>query len=273
LFALNSNLAFLFVSGGMLSSFLCLYLVLALFGSFLIYRDVRDSGCDPSDAVKDNPDLCDSNGPGVFGAMLGVAFAAQGVSQVGNFFEAFAAARVATYDAIQAMNRKAGAPAQTIYKTPEEIEAEMSTTQRKSSHGKRSEHVRGSKHGAPENDEKVVKAVLPMYEIDTSSDAGVKPAPSSIRGSIKFDNVHFTYPTRPTEPVLKGMSFSIQPGETVAFVGPSGTWGCRFEVGGIWWMYLTCLCLSLSPHRKWQVDGGVYARTVLRSCFWDNRAR
>jgi ATP-binding cassette, subfamily B (MDR/TAP), member 1 len=207
----------------MLGSFLLLYLVLALFGSFLIYSDVRDSGCDPSDTVEGNPDLCDSNGPGVFGAMLGVAFAAQGVSQVGNFFETFSAARVAAFDAIQTMDRKAGAPAQTIFKTPEEIEAHTSTTQRKNSHGKCSQHVKRSKHDLPANDEEIVKAVLPKYEIDSSSDTGAKPTPSSIRGSIKFDNVNFTYPTRPTEPVLKGMSFSIQPGETVAFVGPSGT--------------------------------------------------
>ena len=32
----------------------------------------------------------------------------------------------------------------------------------------------------------------------------------------------FNYPTRPDAPALKGLDFTIQPGETVAIVGPSG---------------------------------------------------
>ncbi len=42
------------------------------------------------------------------------------------------------------------------------------------------------------------------------------------RGEIVFDNVTFTYPTRPDAQALKDISLHIQAGETVAFVGPSG---------------------------------------------------
>ncbi len=69
---------------------------------------------DPSDSVPNNP-ACPQSGPDVFGAMLGVAFAAQGVSQTGNFFGIFTEARVACYAALQAIHRKAGSPEQVIY--------------------------------------------------------------------------------------------------------------------------------------------------------------
>jgi ATP-binding cassette subfamily B protein len=39
---------------------------------------------------------------------------------------------------------------------------------------------------------------------------------------IRFDNVTFHYPSRPDRAALDHLSFHIQPGETVALVGPSG---------------------------------------------------
>ncbi|PNP47775.1 hypothetical protein THARTR1_10460 [Trichoderma harzianum] len=44
----------------------------------------------------------------------------------------------------------------------------------------------------------------------------------SVAGSIKFRNVHFRYPTRPTQPVLSGLSLTVKPGQFVALVGASG---------------------------------------------------
>jgi ABC-type multidrug transport system fused ATPase/permease subunit len=43
-----------------------------------------------------------------------------------------------------------------------------------------------------------------------------------IDGSIDFNNVSFGYPEK-DELVLKGLSFSVQPGEAIALVGPSGS--------------------------------------------------
>lgn len=46
---------------------------------------------------------------------------------------------------------------------------------------------------------------------------------TAISGSLKFDDVHFRYPTRPDISVLNGVSFEADQGETVALVGPSGS--------------------------------------------------
>ncbi|XP_077175914.1 bile salt export pump isoform X1 [Paroedura picta] len=44
----------------------------------------------------------------------------------------------------------------------------------------------------------------------------------NFRGSIDFLNCKFTYPSRPDIQVLKGLSVSVKPGQTLAFVGSSG---------------------------------------------------
>ncbi|KAJ2744007.1 hypothetical protein GGI20_003307 [Coemansia sp. BCRC 34301] len=43
-----------------------------------------------------------------------------------------------------------------------------------------------------------------------------------VRGEISFRNIHFSYPSRPDVPILKGFSLDIQPGQKVALVGESG---------------------------------------------------
>ena len=58
---------------------------------------------------------------------------------------------------------------------------------------------------------------------DTVQDPEIDIAlPTPVAGRIAFENVHFTYPARPDVQALDGINLSIDPGETVAFVGPSG---------------------------------------------------
>ncbi|VDO87295.1 unnamed protein product [Heligmosomoides polygyrus] len=47
--------------------------------------------------------------------------------------------------------------------------------------------------------------------------------PTLLKGRIEFRNVHFSYPTRSENPILRDLSFTVEPGETVALVGPSGS--------------------------------------------------
>jgi ATP-binding cassette subfamily B protein len=47
------------------------------------------------------------------------------------------------------------------------------------------------------------------------------PVPDILRSGITFENVSFTYPGR-TEPALRGLSFTLRPGERVALAGPNG---------------------------------------------------
>jgi len=49
-----------------------------------------------------------------------------------------------------------------------------------------------------------------------------KPLPSPARGAIRFEDVSFRYPSRPETLALDGFDLEIEPGETVALVGPSG---------------------------------------------------
>ena len=47
--------------------------------------------------------------------------------------------------------------------------------------------------------------------------------PVDFQGRIEFRNVTFAFPNRKNETVLKNVSFTVQPGEQVALVGPSGS--------------------------------------------------
>ncbi len=59
-----------------------------------------------------------------------------------------------------------------------------------------------------------------LDDVQRIPDQGKEEAPESVQGRIQFRDVQFSY--IPGEPVLKGISFTADPGETVAIVGPTG---------------------------------------------------
>lgn len=46
---------------------------------------------------------------------------------------------------------------------------------------------------------------------------------NQLHGEIRFENVTFSYPSRPDQTVLKDFSLTLKPGQTVALVGSSGS--------------------------------------------------
>lgn len=57
-------------------------------------------------------------------------------------------------------------------------------------------------------------------KIDCWSEEGERL--TTVEGHVEFRDVHFRYPTRPEQPVLRGLNLSIKPGQYVALVGASG---------------------------------------------------
>lgn len=180
-------------NGCIFSSFLLLYVPVTLYGAYLIYRNVQETGCDPSGSAIDNPTCEPVSGIGVFGAMFGVSFAGSVLPQVTSTLEALAGAQSAAYPALEAIYRD----------TAKDKDKESELDERSQSLQRR---------GA--------SAPLPKYEIDSFSPQGEKL--NEVKGEIEFHDVRFAYPSRLEIDVFKGMSLKVPAGKTVALVGTSG---------------------------------------------------
>ena len=64
-----------------------------------------------------------------------------------------------------------------------------------------------------------IQDTIESIDENESSDGNMKP---EIRGNIKFQYVTFSYPTLPYHTVLNNVSFEIQAGQRIAFVGETG---------------------------------------------------
>ncbi len=57
---------------------------------------------------------------------------------------------------------------------------------------------------------------------DIASPTGAMALAAPVRGEIRFEHVEFRYPSRPDRAALHDFSLAVQPGQTIALVGPSG---------------------------------------------------
>jgi len=198
-------------NGSVMASFIFSYVLLTLFGVYLLYDAVRQTGCDPSGTIPDN-DTCATSAMDVFGALMGATMAAAGLPQMSAAFEAFTIARGACYPAVTAINRKVG---QEGGEDDDQQEAGgqggvVHAVDRRRSTTTRTKSITHRK-----------SVVLPTYAIDSSSPDGMRL--NNVRGAIDFRNVTFAYPTRAEATIFDGFSLHVKPGTTVALVGPSGS--------------------------------------------------
>ncbi|MDA9173148.1 ABC transporter ATP-binding protein/permease [bacterium] len=67
---------------------------------------------------------------------------------------------------------------------------------------------------------RVNEVITLVPEIPIANEMGLRP--STMKGSICFRHVYFSYPTRPTVPILRGLSLSMHANKSTALVGGSG---------------------------------------------------
>ena len=65
-----------------------------------------------------------------------------------------------------------------------------------------------------------VRRVMALLDTDETIEDNGTLQDVRLSGAVSFDGVHFSYKSE--EPVLRGVSFTMEPGETVAVVGPTG---------------------------------------------------
>lgn len=68
--------------------------------------------------------------------------------------------------------------------------------------------------------ERLVELLNAQSDILPPANPVALPSPPS--GALRFENVTFSYPTRPDVSAIHDLNFDVKPGETVAIVGPSG---------------------------------------------------
>jgi len=87
--AIRNSWAAGFANGSNYVSMLLAYMVVVGLGAYLLYQNVRETGCDPSSTVE-GAVACDPSGMDIFGAMFGVSIAAAVLPQMSLSIEAFA---------------------------------------------------------------------------------------------------------------------------------------------------------------------------------------
>ena len=221
-------------NGAIMGSMLLGYIVITLFGMWILYDAVMETGCDPSNTVPTN-EPCSTTGMDVFGSLMGISFAAMGLPQINAMMEALTGARAAAYPLFVLKRRCEG-----VYNDDFDIKVLLDETTAGGITATNDSYSDGGKayRGDNENssDDKNSKSMdvletiqhkkcippskMPPYLINASCPSGLQP--ESCTGTIDFCNVSFSYPSRRQAKVLNALSLQIESGTTVAIVGHSG---------------------------------------------------
>lgn len=199
-------------NGSLLSSFLLSSVAVPLYGGYLLYDQVRESGCDPSGSVPEVA-ACDPEGVDIFGAMFGIFFAASVLPQISTTLEAFTEARAACHLALQVMNRKLDMEdkvQQTRVRANPDLQQSTTTVEEAAPIRRQAGNLMSTNMSA-----------MPKYAIDSLSPTGKKL--ESVNGDIEFKQVSFAYPTRMEAHVFESFSLKLEAGKTIALVGGSGS--------------------------------------------------
>lgn len=62
-----------------------------------------------------------------------------------------------------------------------------------------------------------------MIERKPKTGNGKEGEKMELRGNVQLNDIKFAYPQRPHQPIMKGLQFTANKGQTVALVGPSGS--------------------------------------------------
>ena len=209
-------------TGSQMGSMVLAFLVITLFGTWLLYDNVLDSGCDPSGTVDEN-DTCDPASLDILGSLFGVFIASSVLPQASVAIESLTAARYACYPAIAAIERTSGTQKTTT--TTSKKNKDNSTDENKTSKEGGKEEPNAQGHDDEMGNHHLRRGEtdeLPPFVIDSASTTvGLKP--ENVKGDIQFESVYFAYPTRREQAVFRDFSLDIAPGTTVALVGPSGS--------------------------------------------------
>jgi len=142
-------------------------------------------------------------------AQMGMMFGAQGVGQVASYFPDYGKTITAAYHIFRLFDRKPAVPyphivdprpvKQIDYFKVHELDLKLANKSEQ-------EQQQQQQQKSSDDDDHH----HPYRKLD------------SVRGEIEFEDVKFSYPTRPDIEVLKGLTFSAKPKQTVALVGESG---------------------------------------------------
>mmetsp|Transcript_3600 Transcript_3600/g.7957 ORF Transcript_3600/g.7957 Transcript_3600/m.7957 type:complete len:1436 (+) Transcript_3600:181-4488(+) len=223
-------------NGAVMGSMLLGYIAITLFGMWVLYDAVMNTGCDPSNAVPYN-EPCPTTGMDVLGSLMGISFAAMGLPQISGAAESMVSARGAAYPVFVLKRRcdgdynddfdpnvllddsTVGGTAKKVFSEKDRVSTNEESVSAVSSDGEKEDLSLDSME-TTHHKKRIPASKMPPYRIDCSSESGLKP--TLCNGTIKFSNVTFSYPSRPQAKVLDGLSLHVESGKTVALVGKSG---------------------------------------------------